>query len=130
MKKQSIANCKGSMLKRRRGHKNLLSVSRMLGGIFAVILVLACSFGFGSFFSSAHGNEQPLNVDYKYYKSIEIQKGDSLWSIAETYMNDKYDSVHEYIDELVSINNMNANKIDAIQEGDYLMVAYYDNEYK
>lgn len=108
--------------RRRRNH--------FLGGIFAVILILACSFRFGSFFSSAHGNTNEEPVDYKYYKSIEIQKGDSIWSIAERYMDDKYESVNEYIGELAAVNNLNAHSLNNIKEGDFLMVAYHDTRYK
>lgn len=130
MKRQAITNYKGKKVHGRAVSKSVISASRLVGGIFAVVLILVCSFRFGSFFSSAHGNTQEEPVDYKYYKSVEIAKGDSLWSIAETYMTDSYESVNDYIDELASINNLNADNLDNIQEGDYIMVAYYDTEYK
>lgn len=107
-----------------------MKTGSMFGCMAAIILILVCSFGFGSFFSSAHGNAQEDPVDYKYYKSIKIQKGDSIWNIAKSYMSTEYDSVYDYIDELASINNMDADRLDEIQEGDYLMVAYYDPQYK
>ena len=59
----------------------------------------------------------------KHYKSVEIQSGDSLWSIAKEYM-DKDESIQDYIDEIKEINSL---KSDNIQDSDYLMVAYYDN---
>ena len=130
MKRQAMTQSKGHNVNRRREYRRPFSIGRLTGGIFAVVVILACSFAFGSFFSSAHSNEQAEYEGYKYYKSIEIKKGDSLWSIAETYMNEKYNSIHEYIDELASINNMGADNLDDIQEGDYLMVAYYDKEYR
>lgn len=34
------------------------------------------------------------------YKSIEVKHGDTLWNIAETYMDDRYDSVAEYVNVL------------------------------
>ena len=105
-------------------------IKRFCSGVCAVLLIMACSFGFGSFFSSAHGNAQEQPVDYKYYKSVEIQKGDSLWSIAEQYMGTEYDSVYDYIEELTTVNKMDQYSLDHLQEGDFLTVAYYDTQYK
>lgn len=93
----------------------------------AVLLIILCSFGFGSFFSKAHDSfaHDPMNI--KYYKSIQIKAGDSIWSIAETYMDENYDSVYAYMDELVSLNNIDTTELDHLQEGDYLTVTYYDS---
>lgn len=122
------SNTQGSTTLRRKSVKP--KTGNMFGCIAAIILILVCSFGFGSFFSSAHGNAQEDPVNYKYYKSVEIQKGDSIWNIAKSYMGTEYDSVYDYIDELAEINNIDADNLDEIQEGDYLMVAYYDAHYK
>ena len=56
-----------------------------------------------------------------YYKSIEVKHGDTLWNIAETYMNDRFDSVAEYVNVLKDINNLDSYDILA---GSYLMVCY------
>jgi len=72
----------------------------------------------------ATGKEQGRT---KYFKSIEIEAGDSLWSIAETYMSEEYDNITEYIDELKSMNGLTE---DTIHEGRCLVVAYYSDEIK
>ncbi len=59
---------------------------------------------------------------YKYFKSIEIQSGDTLWSIAEEYMSDDYESTADYIREVKFINNIESNRITT---GNYLTVPYY-----
>lgn len=64
---------------------------------------------------------------YKYYKSIQIQEGDSLWSIAKTYCSYEYDSIQDYIHELKTMNNLDN---DLIQVGNYLTIAYYSETYK
>ena len=95
-------------------------------GIISLILIIMCSCYFGSFFSSAH-DEITVNEikKEKYYKSIEIEEGDSIWKIASDNMSNEYDSIYEYISEILSINNMNILTADHIQEGDYLTIAYY-----
>lgn len=64
---------------------------------------------------------------YKYFTSIEVQAGTSLWDIAEEYMTEEYDSPQEYIQEVKNINHMNQ---DLIYEGSYLCVPYYSSEKK
>ncbi len=61
----------------------------------------------------------------KYYTSIEVSAGDSLWSIAEEYMDAGNQSVYDYIDEIKEINGL---KSDQIRAGEYLMVSYYGYE--
>lgn len=89
--------------------------------VFAAVLVAGLSLFPGSVLVDAHDTNE--TVMYKYYKSIEIQEGDSLWSIAEDHMSEEYSSIHEYIDEVVEINNLNSTQI---HEGQYLIVGYYD----
>ena len=66
-------------------------------------------------------------ITYKYYKSIVIQPGDTLWDIALEYKTDDYGSTQEYVDELKEINSLES---DSIQESQYLMIAYYDEEFR
>ena len=60
-------------------------------------------------------------------KSIVIQPGDTLWDIALEYKTDDYGSTQEYVDELKEINSLES---DSIQESQYLMIAYYDEEFR
>lgn len=98
--------------------------------VLLLTMILSITIGsiiFGSVFSSAQASAEETGVEYKYYKSIKIEKGDSLWSIAKEYRTDAYDSTREYIDELIEINNLTS---DEIHQGQYLIVAYYDSEFK
>ncbi len=84
------------------------------------LIVIGCVI-FGSIFSSAHVSAEGQEV--RYYKSIEIQKGDTLWDIAEEYASDiYYDSTQDYVDELKEINNLTS---DTIHSGRHLIVVYY-----
>lgn len=64
---------------------------------------------------------------YKYYTSIQLHSGDTLWSIAETYMTDEYEDIYEYIDEVMEINHLGS---DYLQAGSKLCVPYYSSEFK
>lgn len=56
--------------------------------------------------------------------SMEIQKGDTLWSIAREYITDEYDSMNEYIREIKASNGLVS---DTIHAGAYLIIPYYSN---
>ena len=100
--------------------KRIFSLS---AGVFMVLLICVL---YGSFFVSAHEDTDDTDVVYKYYKSIEIQPGDTLWDIAESTMTSEYDSVQEYVQVLKEMNNLDS---DDIQAGQYLMIAYNDTEF-
>ncbi|GAA6492232.1 hypothetical protein K280104A7_17960 [Candidatus Bariatricus faecipullorum] len=93
-------------------------------GLMLTLVVMGGCFLSGSLFSSAQEPASPENQVQ--YKSIEIQKGDSLWSIAETYADSSYcASVADYAEELARINQISPESVDSLQAGDYLMVFYY-----
>ncbi len=101
------------------GHLSLL--------LFFIISVLLLLAGVGFFSgmmpsgaSVVEANQQTRDVQYKV---IEIQKGDSLWSIAEDYMNPGFDDIYDYIRELKRCNQLDSDRITA---GNYLMIPYYE----
>lgn len=114
------------MISKRKRSAQVLQQKVMLI-IAAIALIILCSSVFGGLLTSAHGSRSEEPVNYKYYKSIEIESGDTLWSIAETYMTDEYSSVGDYVEELKSINSLSSEEI---HEDQYLTVAYYDTQFK
>lgn len=113
---------------RKRNRRKGKRKNTFLSGIISLLLVIICSCFFGSFFSSAHDDKssEESSTKVKYYTSIEIKKGDSLWKIAEDHITNEYESINEYIEELISINHIDMTSSDMIQEGDYLTIAYYE----
>lgn len=100
---------------------------RKLTIIFSV-LILATGLGItmgSDFIGSNQVSAQDKDVfeKTKYYKSVEIVSGDTLWALAQTYMDDNYECVQDYIDEIKEINNLFDDKI---HEGQYLTVPYYE----
>jgi hypothetical protein len=54
--------------------------------------------------------------------SLEIQKGDTLWSIASAFYTNDYDDMNEYIEEIKDSNGMIS---DQINTGNFIIVPYY-----
>ena len=120
-----------TIARKNKKRQNRFLLTSFTALIVTVILVLVLGFNFGTLLSSAHNSSDEEPVNYKYYKSIQIEKGESFWSIAEEYMNsDEYDSIYDYMEELMEVNQLNTTQIDHLQEGDYLTVIYYDSELK
>lgn len=56
---------------------------------------------------------------------MEIQEGDSLWSLAKEYREGGSLSAKEYVEELKKMNNL---REDTIHTGQYLTVVYFAEE--
>ena len=101
-----------------------LAKRRIILLLAALFVITVGSIVSGSIFSSAKDPATDI-AQYKYYKSITIEQGDSLWSIAQEYRTDAYKDIQEYIDELIQLNGLTSK---TIHEGQHLVVAYYDTE--
>lgn len=89
--------------------------------IMTICLIATCTISMNGFLSNAKGDS--TDDSYKYYKSIIVANDDTLWSIAEKYMDkEHYDSINDYIAE---VKNMNALTDDVIHYGEYLIIPYY-----
>ena len=88
----------------------------------AVLLALFLVFFGSSLLASAKNNTAASHTAHKYYTSIQLESGDSLWSIAEAYASLGYRNYQEYIDEVIQLNHL---EDDSIHAGQYLMVPYF-----
>ena len=64
---------------------------------------------------------------YKYYASVYVTRGTTLWGISEKYITPEYADIREYMDEVRAINHLPS---DELQYGEYICVPYYSSEYK
>lgn len=71
------------------------------------------------------GNRSDAPSAVKYYTSIEVKSGDTLSSIADSYMSAGYSSTDEYINEVMKMNHLTSTTIKA---GEYLAIPYYSYE--
>ena len=88
-------------------------------------LIVTCSISLSTINASA--KDDSVKPSYKYYKSVYIENNDTLWSIAEQYMDDEhYNSTGDYINEVKQLNSLSG---DDIHYGEYLIVPYYDDSF-
>lgn len=88
--------------------------------IVALILTAVILAG-GSISGFAKGRKEE-DTSYKYYTSIRVEKGDTLWSIALEHMTPEYKHIEEYIREVRSLNHLYGDEIHA---GAYLTLPKY-----
>ncbi|MCM1252656.1 MAG: LysM peptidoglycan-binding domain-containing protein [Clostridium sp.] len=88
-------------------------------------LIIILSVSVGGFLSKAKDDSESMH--YKYYKSITVSTEDTLWSIAQEYMDTAhYQSVDDYIKEVRQMNHLQG---DTITYGCHLVIPYYTDEY-
>jgi len=90
---------------------------RHIGMLLLFALLLLSVFFFSKTVTAQRSTERT-----KLVASVEVQKGDTLWSIATKYVSDEYDDMNEYIDEIKSSNGLSS---DTIHVGNYIIVPYY-----
>jgi len=88
-----------------------------------VMLLIVCS---GLIIANAAVSDDTISDQNKYYTSISIEKGDTLWSIASNYVSGPK-TISNYVNELKEINNL---QTDCIYQGQNLIVYYYSSEQK
>lgn len=93
--------------------------------LFAAAVLLTLSMAGGGFIVRAR--EVSPDPVYKYYTSIRIEEGDSLWSIAAAYKNGSFESRQEFLQEVIQINHLLDSEI---RQGDYLIIPYYSSEFR
>lgn len=98
---------------------------RVLGITLVILVSLGIILGTGIKAFADSKNKMPSQ--YKYYTSIQVQPGDTLWDIAGEYTLGTDITKEEYIQEICEMNQMNQ---DEIYSGDYIVVSYYSSEIK
>ena len=97
----------------------------------AVVMACICMFAAIGILGSMILTDAKAETDnhetvYKYYKSIVIKSGDTLWSIANEYKSENC-TTQDYISEVKTLNGL---VTDNIQDSQHLMIVYYDTEYR
>ena len=111
-------------IRRNRARRQREMLKNFLILVMTVCLIVTCSVALSSFRSNAKADAVS---SYKYYKSIVVSNNDTLWSIAEEYMDgEHYTSINDYINEVKTMNSLSG---DSIQYGRHLVIPYYDTAF-
>lgn len=91
--------------------------------LLTVLLVFGCSGLFFGFKSKAQSGDE--GIPCKYYKSVMVRSGDTIWDYADLYADrDFYDSHDSYIREVMKMNGLSDEHI---QSGQYILLPYYSD---
>ena len=93
----------------------------LIGATILIILFVVLAFAFSS---KAKDGSMELN---KYYKSITIEYGSSLYSIACEYADSSKGTIDDYINEVRSINHLSEEE--DIYSGQNIIIPYYSYEF-
>lgn len=106
-------------IRRQRERKKHIIVS-----VCTLCLIILLSLTVSSFLSNAKTAEE---MPYKYYKSIMIEEGDTLWSIALQNINPENGNmeISAYIKEIMKMNGLQSDRITA---GMYLVIPYFADD--
>lgn len=76
--------------------------------LFVVLVILFIT----TFANAALGLSTANSATYVDYTEVKVMSGDTLWSIASTYMNDDSD-IRKSVYELCQINDITASQLQA-----------------
>ena len=111
---------------RQRMRRQQIIRRRVAFSILTVLLIGWFIFFFSTIICEA--NESNSEVNYKYFTSYEVTKGDTLWTVATKNINYMYyHSIQDYIDEVMEINHMNNSTICV---GESIIIPYFSNVYR
>lgn len=91
-----------------------------------IILVTICTVSISGVKSLAQDNN--TITTYKYFTSVVIEHGDTLYAIADKHTEGFDVDINNYISEVMHINHL--EDASSIQSGQYLIIPYYSNELK
>ena len=105
------------------------AVVRRQKGILAITIILVVALGIllGTSMNAFASSDKDIASYNKYYVSIRVESGDTLWTIADEYIDGFNIEKSDYIEEICQINEISKNDIHA---GDYIVVPYYSQDIK
>ena len=87
------------------------------------IIVISLGILLGSSISAFASAREKARI-HKYYTSIQLRQGDSIWELAGEYASTDQ-SEQEFIDEVCVVNGISESNI--LHSGQYLVVPYYSD---
>ena len=105
------------------------AVVRRQRGLLAIVVIVVVALGIllGTSMNALASSDKDIASYNKYYESIQVESGDTLWNIADEYITGFNVEKQDYIAEVCQINGITEDQIHA---GDYIIVPYYSQEIK
>ncbi len=94
--------------------------------VITLFLILTLTLTINVFCSMAHDKDSLTT--YKYYTSIMIEDGDTLYSLADEYAKGYSIDTDKYIEEIMHINHLEDDM--CIMAGQSLIIPYYSTQLK
>lgn len=111
---------KRQLRRQRRQRRRIASL------LFAVCLIAICVVSYHSLPLNAQNNTETLPL--KYYTGVTVESGESLWVLADRFIDyEQYHNKEEYIKEVCSINRL--DDASEIRAGQRLIFPYYSDEF-
>ncbi len=105
---------------KRRGNTNTVFV--FLGFLICLVIISIS----GSIISGIFTNKESEPEAYLYYQNVKLTSEDTLWDLAETYMNTT--TAKETKEAVEIIKSVNALDNDKIYAGDQLVIPLSEND--
>lgn len=123
-RKKSYQERRKEIFRRQRVRQRKEAIMKLVMGFLSLIVIVSLTIGV----FSVHGKAQSKKgQQYKYYTSVQVKYGDTLWSLADQYADDEHYDHFSYVAEVKSINHIHdENQIIA---GTTLILPYYSSEY-
>lgn len=116
-----VKNMRREIIARRKRQQRVKGIATVSALILSILIVF-CVFGVDT--NARSIDDHP---EYKYFTNYELEYGDTLWSIAETYADHHYDSIEDYIREVCTINSITEDSY--LICGTSLIIPYYSQEF-
>lgn len=108
----------------RRRRRQILN--RLLVAALSLCIISGGALSYRALHSSADTGAEETR--FKYYTNVSVAYGETLWKLAEEYMDEEmYQDKNAYISEVVSINHLENS--DSLKEGQCLIVPYYSTDF-
>ncbi len=104
----------------RRRRMRLARIRRIVFSSLLLIMLITSLTGFS----------RPVQVTqpvYKYYAAVSVERGETLWSIAESYYTQDWKSMRTYVKESSRLNHIGSGQV---KHGQTLVVPYYSTQQK
>lgn len=94
--------------------------------VLTLCLIAAGAVSYHALHTSANGGEEDLS--FKYYTTVTVQSGETLWEIADTYIDyARYEDKQTYVAEVIHINHLDTEA--SVRSGQRIVLPYYSDEF-